>query len=332
MFTVLVSLFAGFITGRLYGHFYVIDRLTGLMTPVIYVLLFMMGISTGMLEGLAGKWHVLGYYAFLIAAGATLGSVIAARIIRKYLSVRNIEGELQKQAQELVQVQKQILEQELQYAHPNTNGKNRFYTFFKTYKGSLIILVAFPLGIICGMYRLGPEVLYNNRSTLIVLLLLMFLAGINAGKNKAVLKAAISGGFKIFLLPIACITGTLAGSLVISLVITPLSWSECMAIGSGMGYYSLSSIMISSAKGPDMGSIALMANMIRELMALVLAPFFVRYFGKLAPISAGGATTMDTTLPVILKTSGQEYLIISLANGFCTDLAVPFLVSFFLLY
>ena len=321
MFAVLASLAAGFITGQFYGHVFIINRLTGLMMPVIYLLLFMMGISTGMLEGLIGKWQTLGYHAFIIATGATMGSVIAARIIRKYLLIQNIpEQEFQE------------YEHKPGFSSSCTKRKNRLYTFFITYKGSFIILAAFILGIICGIYRPGPEVLYDNHSSLPVLILFMFLVGINTGKNKTLLKTARSGGIKIFLLPIACITGTLAGSFAASLVIIPLSWSECMAIGSGMGYYSLSSIIISSVKGPDMGAIALLANMSRELMALILAPFFARYFGKLAPISAGGATTMDTTLPVILKSSGQEYLIISLVNGFCTDLAVPFLVSFFLLY
>ena len=40
-------------------------------------------------------------------------------------------------------------------------------------------------------------------------------------------------------------------------------------------------------------------SIIREIFALLGAPLFVRYFGRLSPICAGGATTMDTTLPII---------------------------------
>jgi uncharacterized membrane protein YbjE (DUF340 family) len=53
------------------------------------------------------------------------------------------------------------------------------------------------------------------------------------------------------------------------------------------------------------------------------------FFGPLAPISAGGATTMDTTLPIITRTSGQDFVILSLFHGFLVDFSVPFLVTFF---
>jgi len=76
-----------------------------------------------------------------------------------------------------------------------------------------------------------------------------------------------------------------------------------------------------------LGTIALLANIFREVLALLLAPLLVRYFGKLAPIAAGGATTMDTTFPVIVRYSGKEYSVVSIYHGFVTDLAVPFLVT-----
>jgi uncharacterized membrane protein YbjE (DUF340 family) len=104
---------------------------------------------------------------------------------------------------------------------------------------------------------------------------------------------------------------------------------DSMAVGSGLGYYSLSSIFITEFKGAELGTIALLSNISREILALQLAPVFVKYFGKLAPISAGGATTMDTTLPIIMKFSGKEYMVLSVFHGFLTDLSVPFLVTIF---
>ena len=100
-----------------------------------------------------------------------------------------------------------------------------------------------------------------------------------------------------------------------------LQWTtaECMAVGSGFGYYSLSSIFITEYKGAQLGTIALLSNIIREIIALLFAPFFAKYFGKLSPISVGGATTMDTTLPIILRFSGKEYMVVSLFHGFTTD-------------
>ncbi|HIX53794.1 MAG TPA: lysine exporter LysO family protein [Candidatus Sphingobacterium stercoripullorum] len=67
----------------------------------------------------------------------------------------------------------------------------------------------------------------------------------------------------------------------------------------------------------------------RELIALLAAPFLVRYFGKLAPISAAGATSMDTCLPIITKVSGNDFVLIAILHGIIVDLSVPFLVTAF---
>ena len=76
-----------------------------------------------------------------------------------------------------------------------------------------------------------------------------------------------------------------------------------------------------------MGTIALLANIVREMITLLLAPMLAKRFGPLAPITAGGATTMDTTLPIIAQASGQKYVALSIYHGFVTDFSVPFLVT-----
>ena len=101
--------------------------------------------------------------------------------------------------------------------------------------------------------------------------------------------------------------------------------------------FSLSSILIASVGEASMGAqvaaelatIALMANIFREIFTLLLSPLMVRWFSPLAPICAGGATTMDTTLPVITRFSGREWVFVSIAHGMVVDFSVPFLVPFF---
>ncbi|MFI3322463.1 MAG: lysine exporter LysO family protein, partial [Rikenellaceae bacterium] len=105
--------------------------------------------------------------------------------------------------------------------------------------------------------------------------------------------------------------------------------ADTMAVGAGFGYYSLSSIFITEYKGAELGTIALLSNIIRELITLLLAPLLVVWFGRLAPISAGGATTMDTTLPIITRFSGEEFVVLSIFHGTVVDFTVPFLVPFF---
>ena len=103
--------------------------------------------------------------------------------------------------------------------------------------------------------------------------------------------------------------------------------TDCLALDSGFAYYSLSSIFITEYRGAELGTIALLANIIREMITLLLTPLLAKWAGPLAPISTGGATTMDTTLPIIAKTIGQKYVALSIYHGFVTDFTVPFLVT-----
>lgn len=49
-------------------------------------------------------------------------------------------------------------------------------------------------------------------------------------------------------------------------------------------------------------------------------------------LSSGGATTMDTTLPIITQSVGQRYVALSIYHGFLTDFTVPFLVTMWCMF
>lgn len=196
-------------------------------------------------------------------------------------------------------------------------------------KGSIIILSFFIVGVLLGRFVHLPSLLIAEAPTRYTLYVLMFLVGISIGSDKKTFKALKQQSFKIILVPLATIIGTLIGSALISLVLSGRSLTDCLAVGSGFAYYSLSSIFISQYKGVELGTIALVSNILRELATLLAAPLLVHYFGKLAPISAGGATTADTTLPVITKYCGNEFVVIAIVHGMLVDLSVPFLVTFF---
>lgn len=197
-------------------------------------------------------------------------------------------------------------------------------------KGSLIILGFFIGGLLLGMYKLLPEQLLQNDYSLYALYLLMFLVGISIGSNKKSLQVIKSVNFKILLVPLSVITGTYIGVSIFSLIQNNLNLIESLAVGSGFGYYSLSSVLITEVSGEELGVIALLSNISREIITLLLTPLFARYFGKLAPISSGGATAMDTTLPIITKYIGSDYAIISVFSGVVLTILVPFLIAIIL--
>lgn len=195
-------------------------------------------------------------------------------------------------------------------------------------KGSLVIVGFFALGVLCGLGDVLPDLSQTDIS-FYALCALMFCVGISVGNDPQTLGSFRSLSPRLILLPFATILGTLAGTAVISLLLGGRTLGDCLAVGSGFGYYSLSSIFITEYRGAELGTVALLANICREIITLLAAPLFARVFGPLAPISAGGATTMDTTLPIIARTSGQQFVVVSIFHGFIVDFSVPFLVTLF---
>ena len=196
-------------------------------------------------------------------------------------------------------------------------------------KGSLIIVGFFVLGALCGVYHLIPYDFTQSKLSFYALCALMFSVGVSVGNDPQTLRNFRSLNPRLIFLPVMTILGTLAGCAVVSLFLSHRSVTDCMAVGAGFGYYSLSSIFITEYKGPELGTIALLSNITREIITLLFFPFLVRWFGNLAPISAGGATTMDTTLPIITRYSGQSFVVVSIFHGFVVDFSVPFLVTLF---
>ena len=196
-------------------------------------------------------------------------------------------------------------------------------------RSSLIIVGFFILGSLLGYFEVVPTSFLEGDISFYALGALMFCVGISLGSDPETLKSFKKINPRLLLLPLLTIVGTLVGAAIVGMLLPNRSVVNSMAVGSGLGYYSLSSIFITEFKGAELGTIALLSNISREILALLLAPVFVKYFGKLAPIAAGGATTMDTTLPIIMKFSGKEYMVLSVFHGFVTDLSVPFLVTLF---
>ena len=196
-------------------------------------------------------------------------------------------------------------------------------------KGSMIIVGAFIIGCFAGVGGWLPDWLMGGDVTMWVLYALMLQVGIGIGSDSRLKEILRTLSPRLLFLPLATIVGTLLATLGVSFLLSRWSAAEVLAVGSGMGYYSLSSILVTSLKEQSIGVVALMANIFREMMTLIFAPLMVRWFSPLGPISAGGATTMDVTLPVITRISGKEWVFVSIVHGIVVDFSVPFLVSFF---
>lgn len=196
-------------------------------------------------------------------------------------------------------------------------------------KGSIVIVAFFILGVVAGRFGWLSIDAAGFDISFAALALLMLCVGIGVGSDLGALRSLRSLDPKLLLLPLVTIIGTLSGCALVALCMPGRQLTDVLAVGSGFGYYSLSSIFITQYRGPELGTVALLANIARELITLLGAPLLARMAGRLAPITAGGATSMDTTLPVITSVSGKEFVILSIYHGFVVDFSVPFLVTFF---
>ena len=198
-------------------------------------------------------------------------------------------------------------------------------------KGSLIIVGFFVLGTICGVCHLLPFDIAETNISYYALCALMFSVGLSVGNDPQTLKNFRSLNPRLIFLPIMTILGNTGQvSAAVSLILTHRSITDCLAVGYRIRLLlALQYLHLPNTREPSWAPSPLLANISREILTLLAAPLLVRWFGNLAPISAGGATTMDTTLPIITRTAGQQFVVVSIFHGFVVDFSVPFLVTLF---
>lgn len=197
-------------------------------------------------------------------------------------------------------------------------------------RASLIILGFFCAGLILGYADWLPAWLIQTDFSLYALYLLMFLVGISIGADGRSLQAIRKHGTRLALVPVFTIAGTFLGVALVSGLSDRIGIVEGLAVGAGFGYYSLSAVIISEFHSEALGVVALLSNVMREVITLLFAPLMVAWFGKLAPIASAGATSMDTTLPIISASAGKEYAIVALFHGIVLTILVPILVTLIL--
>ena len=156
------------------------------------------------------------------------------------------------------------------------------------------------------------------------LYLLLFFIGIDIGKNNNILNDLKKLNKKVLFLPFITIISSLAGGAVASILLS-LSVGESVAISAGMGWYSFSAIELSKIS-VELGGIAFLSNIFRELLAIFLIPVIAKKIGSFESVSVAGATAMDSVLPIINRSNPAEISIISFYSGLVISIIVPILI------
>lgn len=203
-------------------------------------------------------------------------------------------------------------------------------------KGSIIVIIFFIAGIAAGYYDIVPQEIDLTGWSMYVLYLLIAIIGFEFGYKNLI--PTIKGMNAVsFMLPLFTMGGTLLFTILTWLLLQSLPLKDYLAIGSAAGYYSLSSVLIMEYKkasagigvAAELGTIALLSNMIREILSLTCAPLFRRYFGLYAPIASAGVASIDVVLPVIARYCGQEAIPIAIMQGVMLEILVPVMIILF---
>lgn len=159
---------------------------------------------------------------------------------------------------------------------------------------------------------------------------MIFIAGIEIGSNRGILKRIcnVHSALLALAIPFAVACGSICGALLLG-HIAGLSAYDSLLVGGGLGWYSFSSVVISAMYSTEIGTVAFLANMMREISGFFLIPLLVRMHKFLA-LAPSGAATMDSGLPVVIKYTNLHVGMYSFINGLVLTLIVPVLISWLL--
>lgn len=191
---------------------------------------------------------------------------------------------------------------------------------------SLIILLCFCVGIFLGKLDIVPAALVESNAVTWIIYLMLGTVGMGLGFDVKAWRIVRDLKGWILMVPAVIVLGTATGAVAAWLMLGDMSLRDILAVASGFGYYSLSSMLITREADASLGSMALIANMVRELLALVLAPLLVRLVGGLGPLAAAGAAS-DTCLSVIIRTSGEKNAILAVFSGMLLTVLVPVFIT-----
>lgn len=203
-------------------------------------------------------------------------------------------------------------------------------------KGSLIVITFFIAGIVAGYFDIIPRLTEMAGYSIYVLYLLIAIIGFEFG-YKNLIPTIKKLDLTSFLLPLFTMGGTLIFTALAWLLLHSYPLHDYLAIGSAAGYYSLSSVLIMEYKkasaglgiAAELGTIALLSNMTREIISLTCAPVFRKYFGWYAPIASAGVASIDVVLPVIVRNCGPGAVPVAIVQGVILEILVPVTIMLF---
>ncbi|WHP79096.1 lysine exporter LysO family protein [Edwardsiella anguillarum] len=290
---ILVPLLLGYLLHL--RHKTLIRLINRMLSWMVYVILFFMGISLAFLDNLGANLWLIGKYATVFFV-----LIIAANLLALWL--------LEKRAPWHVTHRQEAL-------------PSRLHMALESLKLCGVVVGGFLLGL-----TQWPWLSHATHASEYALILLLFLVGLqlrNSGMSPAQILLNRRG---MMIGCVVCVSALVGGVLAAWLLGLPLKTG--LAIASAYGWYSLSGIMLTEAFGPVIGSTAFFNDLARELFAIMMIPTLIQRHRSSA-LGLCGATSMDFTLPVLQRSGGIELVPAAIVHGFLLSLLAPVLMALF---
>lgn len=188
---------------------------------------------------------------------------------------------------------------------------------------TLLVVISVTAGMLAGRYLVDPAWLAPVEGWItMALVLLLATVGFELGSDRRAFIKAWQNRKRLLTLPWVVAAASLAGAGAAGFL-ARFSLHEALAAGAGFGWYSLSGVLVGREFGAEAGAVAFLANLMRELSVLMLAPYLARRAGGGGLVGAAGATAMDSTLPSIVKAAGGQVAVAAFVSGAALSVLAP---------
>ncbi|MBC3631350.1 LysO family transporter [Klebsiella michiganensis] len=266
-----------------------------LLSWIVYVILFFMGISLAFLDNLASNLLAILHYAAVSVVIILLCNIAALMWLEQKMPWQN--------------------------HHRQEKLPSRLAMALESLQLCGVVFIGFLIGL-SGISFLQ----HATEASEYTLIFLLFLIGIQLRNNGMTLQQIVLNRRGMIVAVVVMVSSLLGG--IINAFILDLPLKTGLAMASGFGWYSLSGILLTESYGPVIGSAAFFNDLARELLAIMLIPGLVRRSRSTA-LGLCGATSMDFTLPVLQRSGGVEIVPAAIVHGFILSLLVPILMAFF---
>ena len=302
-------------------RFLFVEELTNI---VIYILVLIMGLRMGSNEEVTSSLGTIGLQSLMITVMTVGGSMVFVFFARRILKLDKEGMPIREEEQA-----------EKADADGSSGGGLKF---------TMLIMAFVAAGMIAGYFALPQiysQILHRNVEDfqnvsgdwlVIGICVLLALAGFNLGISGNIYERFKGTGFRILLVPVAAVAGSLimgaAYSLIMSLFTDDgLSVKEAVAVSAGFGWYTFVPGILTEAGFAVAGAVSFMHNVIRETLGLVAIPVIAKKIGYLEATSVPGVSAMDVCLPLIERSCRPETVVYSFCTGALMCVTAPVTVT-----